>query len=64
VLTPPELAGCDLRVSAVASLYGQVGLDTMFEHTSQHGHPDDPQPDWDAPPPARWCGCSVTTPAG
>jgi acetyl esterase/lipase len=51
VLTPPELAGRELRVSAVASLYGQVGLDTMFEHTGQHGQPDDPQPDWDAPPP-------------
>jgi len=53
VLTPPELAGSDLRVSAVVSLYGQVGLDTMYEHTSQDKtcHPDDPRPNWDAPPP-------------
>jgi acetyl esterase/lipase len=52
VLTPPELAGSDLRVSAVASLYGQVGLDTMYEHTSQERicHPTDPRPDWLAGP--------------
>jgi acetyl esterase/lipase len=52
-LTPPELAGCDLRVCAVASLYGQVGLDAMYWHVSQDRicHPDDPQPDWTAPPP-------------
>jgi acetyl esterase/lipase len=51
-LTPPELAGADLRVAAVASLYGQVGLDTLYWHTSQdkYSHPDDPQPDWTAPP--------------
>jgi acetyl esterase/lipase len=51
-LTPPELAGSDLRVSAVASLYGQVGLDTMYEHTGQDEvcHPDDPRPDWTARP--------------
>jgi acetyl esterase/lipase len=36
----------------VASLYGQVGLDTMYWHTSQDKscHPDDQQPDWTAPP--------------
>jgi len=52
VLTPPDLAGSDLRVSAVASLYGQVDLDAMYRHTSQATvcHPDDPQPDWDAAP--------------
>ena len=52
VLTPPELAGSDLRVRAVASLYGQVGLDTMYWHTGQDKtcSPDDPEPDWSAPP--------------
>jgi acetyl esterase/lipase len=51
-LTPPELAGSDLRVRAVASLYGQVGLDTMYWHTGQDKtcRPDDPEPDWSAPP--------------
>jgi acetyl esterase/lipase len=51
-LTPPELAGCDLRVCAVASLYGQVDLEAMYWHVSQDRicHPDDPQPDWAAPP--------------
>jgi acetyl esterase/lipase len=51
-LTPPELAGADLRVCAVASLYGQVGLDTLYRHTSQDKilRPDDPMPDWAAPP--------------
>jgi acetyl esterase/lipase len=49
---PPELAGSDLRVRAVASLYGQVGLDTMYWHTGQDRtcSPHDPQPDWAAPP--------------
>jgi len=52
VLTPLELAGSDLRVCAVVSLYGQVGLDDMYWHTGQDKtcHPDDPQPDWTAPP--------------
>jgi acetyl esterase/lipase len=52
VLTPPELAGSDPLVCAVASLYGQVGLDAMYRHTSQDKicHPGDPQPDWAAPP--------------
>jgi acetyl esterase/lipase len=52
VLTPPDLAGSDLRVSAVVSLYGQVGLDSMYRHTSQDKicHADDPRPDWGAPP--------------
>jgi acetyl esterase/lipase len=51
-LTPPDLAGADVRVSGVVSLYGQVGLDTMYQHTSQEKicHPDDPKPDWGAPP--------------
>ena len=51
-LTPPELAGADLRVRAVASLYGQVGLDTLYWHASQDKvcHRDDQQPDWTAPP--------------
>lgn len=51
-LTPPELAGADLRVRAVASLYGQVGLDTLYWHTSQDKvcHRGDQQPDWTAPP--------------
>jgi len=51
-LTPPELAEADLQVCAVVSLYGQVGLDTMYWHTSQDRwcHPDDEQPDWTAPP--------------
>jgi acetyl esterase/lipase len=41
-----------VRVCAVASLYGQVGLDTLYWHTSQDmwAHPDDQQPDWTAPP--------------
>jgi acetyl esterase/lipase len=52
VLTPADLAGFNLRVSAVASLYGQIGLDTLYEHTSQEKvcHSGDPQPDWAAPP--------------
>ncbi len=52
VLTPPELAGSDLRVCAVASLYGQVGLDTMYRHVDQDRvcHPGDAQPDWAAQP--------------
>ncbi len=52
VLTPPDLAGQNLRVCAVVSLYGQVGLDTMYRHTSQDTicHKDDPRPDWNAPP--------------
>lgn len=54
-LTPPELAGSDPAVRAVVSLYGQVDLAAMYEHTSQAKvcHPDDPQPDWDAGP-AAW----------
>jgi len=51
-LTPSELAGSDLRVRAVASFYGQVGLDTMYWHTGQDkaSRPGDPEPDWSAPP--------------
>jgi acetyl esterase/lipase len=54
-LTPPDLLGSDPPVAAVASLYGQVDLAAMYDHTSQGKvcHPDDPQPDWSAPPP-RW----------
>jgi acetyl esterase/lipase len=52
-LTPPDLVGSDPEVCAVASLYGQVDLEAMYEHTSQAKscHADDPQPNWDAPPP-------------
>jgi acetyl esterase/lipase len=51
-LTPPDLRGTGLRVCAVASLYGQVSLAAMYEHASQNKvcHPEDPQPDWTAPP--------------
>jgi acetyl esterase/lipase len=51
-IRPPELAGADLRVRAVASLYGQVGLETMYWHTGQDKttRPGDPEPDWTAPP--------------
>jgi acetyl esterase/lipase len=51
-LTPLELAGCDLRVRAVASFYGQVSLDGQYWHTGQDKtcSPDDPQPDWTAQP--------------
>jgi acetyl esterase/lipase len=51
-LTPPELAGSDLRVRAVASLYGPAGVDALYWHASQdkYSHPGDPQPDWTAPP--------------
>jgi acetyl esterase/lipase len=54
-LTPSDLVGFDPEVCAVASLYGQVDLAAMHDHTSQAKtcHADDPQPDWDAPPP-RW----------
>ena len=52
-LTPAELAGSDPRVCGVVSLYGQADLAAHYDHTSQHKvcRPDDPQPDWDAPPP-------------
>lgn len=51
-LSPAELRGADLRVCAVASLYGQVSLEAMYDHTSQRTscHADDPRPDWTAPP--------------
>ena len=52
-LTPPELAGSDLHVQAVASLYGQASVDAEYRHTGQdkYSHRDDPQPDSTAPPP-------------
>ncbi len=52
-LTPRELLGPDPAVCAVVSLYGQVHLTAMYDHTSQSTvcHPEDPRPDWDAPPP-------------
>jgi acetyl esterase/lipase len=52
-LTPAELAGSDPPVCAVVSLYGQADLAAHYDHTSQQKvcRPDDPQPDWDAPPP-------------
>jgi acetyl esterase/lipase len=56
-LTPAELAGSDPSVCGVVSLYGQADLAAHYHHTSQHKtcRPDDPQPDWDAPPPP-WMG--------
>src|SRR5512132_84170 len=53
ILTPAELAGSDPRVCGVVSLYGQADLAAHYYHTGQHKscRPDDPQPDWDAPPP-------------
>jgi acetyl esterase/lipase len=55
VLTPSELAGSDPTVCGVVSLYGQVHLAALYEHTSQAKvtHRDDPLPDWSAPTP-RW----------
>jgi acetyl esterase/lipase len=52
-LTPAELAGSDPSVCGVVSLYGQADLAAHYDHTGQHKscRPDDPQPDWDAPPP-------------
>jgi acetyl esterase/lipase len=52
-LTPAELVGSDPRVCGVVSLYGQADLAAHYDHTGQHKtcRPDDPQPDWDAPPP-------------
>ena len=54
ILTPAELAGSDQQVCAVVSLYGQADLAAHYDHTDQAKwcRPDDPQPDWDAPPPA------------
>jgi acetyl esterase/lipase len=53
-LTPAELASSDPSVCGVVSLYGQADLAAHYYHTRQHKscRPDDPQPDWDAPPPA------------
>jgi acetyl esterase/lipase len=52
-LTPAELADSDPRVCGIVSLYGQADLAAMYYHLRQHKscRPDDPQPDWDAPPP-------------
>jgi acetyl esterase/lipase len=52
-LTPAELAGSYPGVCGVVSLYGQADLAAHYDHTSQQKvcRPDDPQPDWDAPPP-------------
>ena len=52
-LTPVELTGSDQQVCAVVSLYGQADLAAHYDHTDQAKwcRPDDPQPDWDAPPP-------------
>jgi acetyl esterase/lipase len=65
-LTPPELAGSDPPVQAVVSLYGQVHLAAMYDHTGQAKvcHPDDPRPDWNPPPRRGCCGCSATTLVG
>jgi acetyl esterase/lipase len=56
-LTPAELVGSDPSVCGVVSLYGQADLAATYHHLSQQKtcRPDDPQPDWDAPPPA-WMG--------
>jgi acetyl esterase/lipase len=56
-LTPAELAGADPAVCGVVSLYGQADLAAHYDHTSQQKvcRPDDPRPDWDAPPPP-WMG--------
>jgi acetyl esterase/lipase len=53
-LTPAELTGSDPRVCGVVSLYGQADLEAHYRHTSQQKtcRPDDPQPNWDAPPPS------------
>jgi acetyl esterase/lipase len=52
-LTPAELAGSDPSVCGVVSLYGQADLAAHYHHTGQQKscRPDDPRPDWDAPPP-------------
>jgi acetyl esterase/lipase len=52
-LTPAKLAGSDPRVCGVVSLYGQADLAAHYDHTSQQKtcRPEDPRPDWDAPPP-------------
>ena len=52
-LTPAELAGSDPGVRGVVSLYGQADLAAVYDHTSQQKtcRPEDPQPDWEAPPP-------------
>jgi acetyl esterase/lipase len=52
-LAPAELAGSDPSVCGVVSLYGQADLAAHYYHTGQHKvcRPEDPQPDWDAPPP-------------
>jgi acetyl esterase/lipase len=52
-LTPAELGGSDPRVCGVVSLYGQADLAAHYDHTGQQKvcRPDDPRPDWDAPPP-------------
>jgi acetyl esterase/lipase len=52
-LTAAALGGSDPRVCGVVSLYGQADLAAHYHHTSQHKvcRPDDPRPDWDAPPP-------------
>lgn len=53
-LTPSELMETDVTVRGVVSLYGQADLDATFHHLGQDVlHPDDPEPDWDAPLP-RW----------
>jgi acetyl esterase/lipase len=53
ILTPAELIDFDPEVCGAVSLYGQADLAAHYLHTSQHQtcRPDDPQPDWDAPPP-------------
>jgi acetyl esterase/lipase len=52
-LPPAELVSSDQQVCAVVSLYGQADLAAHYDHTDQAKwcRPEDPQPDWDAPPP-------------
>jgi acetyl esterase/lipase len=52
-LTPAKLVSSDQQVCAVVSLYGQADLAAHYDHTDQAKwcRPEDPQPDWDAPPP-------------
>jgi acetyl esterase/lipase len=64
-LTPSELADADLNVRGVVSLYGQADLAAHYFHTDQQlsTKPDDPKPDWDAPPPP-WMVSVFGTDAG
>lgn len=52
LFTPPDLAGKDISVSAVISIYGTTDLEALYYHTNQHittrsvpGHPKKAVPD-------------------